>query len=63
MVPTVEFPPPKPLTSQFTPVLLVPVTVAENGCDWLTCTLALVGEIETETSGVIETAALAEAVP
>jgi hypothetical protein len=61
-VPTEEFPPAIPETSQFTLVLLVPETVALNCCFWPTCTLALPGEIETETNGVIKTAALAEAV-
>ena len=53
-----------PLTNQLTAALLVPDTVAENCCDWPTCTLALVGEMETDIGGggMIETVALAEAV-
>jgi hypothetical protein len=47
MVPTIEFPPRMPLTSQFTAVLLVPDTVAVNGCDCPTSTTALLGDIET----------------
>jgi hypothetical protein len=45
-------------------VLLVPDTVAVNCCDWPTCKLALVGEMETEIAvgWVIETVALAEIV-
>ena len=43
---------------------MVPDTAAANCCDWPTCTLALVGEMETDIGGgcVIETVALAEAV-
>lgn len=48
-VPSVVFPPRVPLTSQFTAVLLVPETVALNCCEWLTCTLALLGDTESET--------------
>ena len=64
IVPTAELPPGVPFTSQATPVLLVPETVALNCPDWPTCKLALVGEMETdiEGGGVIETVALAEAV-
>jgi hypothetical protein len=60
----VEFPPRIPFTNQLIAVLLVPDTVAVNCCDWPTCTLALVGEMETDIGGgdVIETVALAEAV-
>jgi hypothetical protein len=45
-------------------MLLVPDTVAANCCDCPTCTLALVGEMETDIGGggMIETVALAEAV-
>ena len=63
-VPTVAFPPEEPLTSQVTPVLLVPETEALNCCDCPTCRLSLVGEIETVTGGggaVTLTLALAEA--
>jgi hypothetical protein len=49
MVPTVALPPTVPSTSQLTAVLLVPETLALNCCDWLTCTLALPGDIESET--------------
>jgi hypothetical protein len=63
MVPTDEFPPRTPETNQFTKVLVVPETAAANCCDPLTCKVALVGEMETETGAgaIIETAALAEA--
>jgi len=63
-VPTVEFPPEAPSTSQFTAVLLVPEIAALNCWECPTVTLALAGETETDTAGaaVIETAALAEAV-
>jgi hypothetical protein len=62
MVPTKKLPSKESLTSQFTPVLLVPDIVALNCCVPLSCTLALVGEIETETAtGVMDTVALAEA--
>jgi hypothetical protein len=41
----------------------IPETAALNCCDWPTCTLAFVGEIETDTvTGMIETAALPMAV-
>ena len=52
------------MTNQLAAVLLVPDTVAVNCLDWPTCTLALVGEMETEIAVgcVIETVALAEAV-
>jgi hypothetical protein len=45
-------------------MLLVADTVAANCCDCPTCTLALVGEMETDIGGggMIETVALAEAV-
>ena len=63
MVPTVELPPSTPDTSQFTAPLLAPETVARNCCAWPTCTLALSGEIDTDTeSGLTETKALADAV-
>ena len=65
MVPTVELPPTVPFTSQLTAVLEVPETVALNGCDWAACTVALVGEMDTDTEGggaVTETVALAVAV-
>jgi ABC-type transporter Mla MlaB component len=63
IVPTEEFPPRTPDTSQFTPLSLAPETVALNCSDWPTCTLALPGEMETETvAGMIETVALADAV-
>ena len=63
-IPTVEFPPEKPLTSHVTAVLLVPETDAVNCCDCPVCKLSLVGEIETVTGGggaVTLTLALAEA--
>ena len=61
MVPTVEFPPAMPDTSQFTAVFVVPETVAVNCCDRPTCTLALVGEMVTETGpGRMVTVAFAE---
>jgi hypothetical protein len=63
MVPTVELPPTAPFTSQLTAVLEVPETVALNCCDWVACTVALVGVIETDTEGggaVTVTVALAE---
>ena len=50
MVPTDEFPPATPATSQFTAVFLLPDTVAVNCCDRPTCTLAVFGEIATETA-------------
>jgi len=62
----VEFPPRPPLTNQFTAVLVVPEIVAVNCFDWPTCTLALVGEIETETEvagGTTVTLAFAWPVP
>jgi hypothetical protein len=63
MVPTVELPPTVPLTSQLIAVLLVPETVALNACDRLSWTLALAGEIPTDTAAAVtETDALAEAV-
>ena len=49
IVPTVEFPPTTPPTSQITAVFLVPETVAVNCWDRPTCTLVLLGEIDTET--------------
>jgi hypothetical protein len=62
MVPTVLFPPSVPLTTQFTAVLAMPDTVAVNCCDWLTRTVLLLGEIDTEANGVIEIVAFADAV-
>ena len=65
MLPTAELPPTVPFTSQLTVVLLVPETVALNGCDCAVRTVALVGEMETDTGGggaVTETVALAVAV-
>jgi hypothetical protein len=65
IVPTEEFPPTIPPTSQFTAVLVVPETVAVNCCDRPTCTLALPGEIVTDTgvgAGRIVTVALADCV-
>ncbi|MBV9624974.1 MAG: hypothetical protein JOZ14_13455 [Acidobacteria bacterium] len=65
MLPTVEFPPTAPFTSQLTAVLLVPDTVALNCCDWPVGKLELVGEIDTDIEGgsaVTETVALAVAV-
>ena len=63
-IPTVEFPPEKPLTSQLTEVFVVPETEALNCCDCPTCKRSLVGEIETVTGAcvmfVIVTLALAE---
>jgi hypothetical protein len=61
-VPTVEFPPRIPETSQFTPVLLVPDTAALNCCDCPVCRLTFRGDIETATVCCIsDTVALAEA--
>src|SRR3954469_6722521 len=48
IVPTAEFPPMPPLTSQLTAVLLVPDTVAANCWDWPACKLEAVGDIVTE---------------
>jgi hypothetical protein len=65
MVPTDKFPPTIPSTSQFTAVLVVPETVVVNCCDRPTCTLALPGEIVTDTgvgAGRIVTVALADCV-
>ena len=62
IVPTEEFPPTIPLTSQFAAVFVVPETVAVNCCDRPTWTFALVGEMETETgvaAGTMETLAFA----
>ena len=63
MVPTVEFPPTVPFTSQFTEVLVVPETLALNCLVCFTCTLALVGEMDTDTAvpDRIVTVALADA--
>jgi len=63
IVPTVELPPTVPFTIQPTAVLLVPETEALNCFDCPTCTLALVGEIDTDTlsGGSTETTALADA--
>lgn len=61
--PTEEFPSRTPDTSQFTVVLLVPVTAALNCWECPVCTLALIGETETEmVAGMIETVALADTV-
>jgi hypothetical protein len=49
IVPTDEFPLETPATSQLTALLVVPETVAVNCCDTPTCTLALPGQIVTET--------------
>jgi hypothetical protein len=65
IVPTDKFPPTIPSTSQFTAVLVVPETVAVNCCESPTCTLALPGEIVTDTgvgAGRIVTVALADCV-
>ena len=64
IVPTVEFPPTVPFTNQFKEVLVVPETLALNCLVCFTCTVALVGEIDTEIDGaaVIEMLALADAV-
>ena len=65
IVPTNEFPPTTPATSQFRALLVVPETVAVNCCDLPTCTLALLGDIVTETcagAGRTVTAAFAELV-
>jgi hypothetical protein len=57
-----EFPFRTPFTSQLTPVLVVPETVALNCCVWPVSKPALGGEIETVTcGGAIETDALADA--
>ena len=64
IVPTVDVPPRFPLTSQFTELLLVPETVAENCCTVPSCRLVLVGVTETDTrlaDDEIETVALASA--
>jgi hypothetical protein len=47
IVPMLELPPCTPDTYQFTPVLLVPETVAANVCDWPPATVAAAGEITT----------------
>src|SRR6266852_782068 len=49
MKPTVPLPPTAPFTSQVTDWLLLPVTVAVNGCWALTFTLALDGLTLTDT--------------
>src|SRR5262252_3374842 len=51
MVPTVGFPPAAPFTSHVTELFVVPETVALNGCDWPTCSVALVGNMDTEIDG------------
>jgi hypothetical protein len=51
IVPTVEFPPNTPETSQFTAVLVVPETDALNCCVCPTGTLTLSGERDIEIAG------------
>ena len=51
MSPMVEFPPVIPPACQLMVVLVVPVTLAVNCLDWLLCTVALLGEMETEIAG------------
>ena len=48
ILPAVALPPVTPFTDQVTPVLEVPVTVAENCCVFPACTEADVGVTETE---------------
>jgi hypothetical protein len=65
IVPAEEFPPAMPFTSQLTAVFVTPDTVALNCCDWPTCRLELVGEMDTDIAGggaVIDTVALAATV-
>jgi hypothetical protein len=47
IVPTLVFPPAAPFTCQFTPVVLVPLTVAVNCCVCLVCSVAEAGESVT----------------
>jgi hypothetical protein len=56
IVPTVELPPRTPSTYHFTPVLVVPLTVAVNCLVYLAVTLALVGEIVMESCACTEAA-------
>src|SRR5271165_4092213 len=56
ILPTVEFPPAIPLTSQVTNRFVVPVTVAENCCVASTITLALEGVTCTLKPGGVVTA-------
>ena len=58
MVPTVEFPPWTPLTSQLTAVLVAFFTVAVNCCFAVTATDALVGDIVIVTAGALVTPSL-----
>lgn len=63
IVPIAEFPPPIPFTSQLTPELGVPMTVAVSCRDWPVCTFAVDGEIEIVTgagTGRTVTIALAD---
>jgi hypothetical protein len=53
IVPTVEFPPATPFTRQVTPVLLVFCTWAVNCAVRPVATVALVGEIVTDTVPVV----------
>ena len=53
IVPSAGVPPTVFDTSQFTPLLLAPVTLALNCSDCPTCKLGLVGERETDTVGVV----------
>jgi hypothetical protein len=60
--PYVALPPCTPLTDQFTAVLVLPDTVAENCWVWPPCTLADVGDTLTDTAvGVPEISTVAEA--
>jgi hypothetical protein len=62
-VPTVEFPPAFPFTSQLTEVLLVPEMLAENCCVLPSWTIALVGVTAIATGladDEIDTVALAD---
>src|SRR5579872_5983174 len=51
IVPLTEFPPATPLTLQFTPLELAPVTVAVNCCVWPSGTDAVAGCTVTVTFG------------
>jgi len=51
IVPLTEFPPATPLTPQFTPLELAPVTVAVNCCVWPSGTDAVAGCTVTVTFG------------
>ena len=55
MLPTVEFPPVMPLTSQVTPVLVVPFTMPAKFMVLPGAIVAAVGEIVILTTGLIDT--------